>query len=631
VKKRHRIVLMGLLLAVLAIAAWFALRPSEPEYQGKKLSAWLDDLVGASSVESEDADAADVVRRQTQSADVIRHIGTNALPYLLRLLEDKPQESPFRDRIEDLLNKQPIEQIRLPERKDRSWHAFQGFAALGPIASPSIPKLERMLKDERLSCEAVECLRVIGSAAIPTLIRAVTNSDRRAQSRALLTLGDFGPAVSQLTPMMLEIVRTTNHALADQALRVLSAINETPTNYLSLFEAQLGDPRTTRGAAFALARIGTPGLPPLLEALTNDQLEIKSSVIAALQPMHTEYGFIWATNPRSWRFSDISHAFDSKCNLANIRLNSRRRSIFVASSLTKQLNCESPGIRLRIVQQLAACGADAAPGLCKALQDSDETVKQEALASIARFGVEVSHGGIIRGPTKEKKVALVFTAHEFAEGGEAILNQLAGHEATASFFLTGDFMSNNANALLLGRMVDDGHYVGPHSGKHVLYCAWENRAKTLLTRNEFLQDISFNFSQFQRRDMKWPSWPSTGYFLPAYEYYNDEIALWSSEMYLTLINFTPGTRSNADYTGEADTNFVSSQAIFDSIVQKEREDPHGLNGFILLLHLGSGPGRKDKFHYRFGELLDYLAGKGYEFVRVDELLEPKLLEPKEPE
>jgi peptidoglycan/xylan/chitin deacetylase (PgdA/CDA1 family) len=99
-------------------------------------------------------------------------------------------------------------------------------------------------------------------------------------------------------------------------------------------------------------------------------------------------------------------------------------------------------------------------------------------------------------------------------------------------------------------------------------------------------------------------------------------------MGLTLINFTPGTRSNADYTGEVDTNFVSSQAIFDSIVQKEREDPHGLNGFILLLHLGSGPGRKDKFHTRFGELLDYLAGKGYEFVRVDELLEPNTEETK---
>src|SRR6185369_11259464 len=81
-------------------------------------------------------------------------------------------------------------------------------------------------------------------------------------------------------------------------------------------------------------------------------------------------------------------------------------------------------------------------------------------------------------------------------------------------------------------------------------------------------------------------------------------------------------RSNADYTGEADTNYVSSQAIFDSIVKQEHEDPHGLNGFILLLHIGSGPGRTDKFHRRFGALLDYLKAKDYQFVRVDDLLEP---------
>jgi hypothetical protein len=30
-----------------------------------------------------------------------------------------------------------------------------------------------------------------------------------------------------------------------------------------------------------------------------------------------------------------------------------------------------------------------------------------------------------------------------------------------------------------------------------------------------------------------------------------------------------------------------------------------------------------KFHARFGELLDYLSAKGYQFVRVDQLLEPK--------
>ena len=116
---------------------------------------------------------------------------------------------------------------------------------------------------------------------------------------------------------------------------------------------------------------------------------------------------------------------------------------------------------------------------------------------------------------------------------------------------------------------------------------------------------------------------SIRFFLPAYEQPNAQIAAWSRELGLTLINYTPGTRSNADYTGEADKNFVSSQKIYDSIINKEKKDPHGLNGFILLLHIGAGPGRTDKFSNRFGQLLDYLSGKGYQFVRVDELLGSK--------
>ena len=42
---------------------------------------------------------------------------------------------------------------------------------------------------------------------------------------------------------------------------------------------------------------------------------------------------------------------------------------------------------------------------------------------------------------------------------------------------------------------------------------------------------------------------------------NREIADWTEAMGYHIVNFTPGTRSNADYTGEADANFVSSQRI----------------------------------------------------------------------
>src|SRR4051794_33707734 len=55
---------------------------------------------------------------------------------------------------------------------------------------------------------------------------------------------------------------------------------------------------------------------------------------------------------------------------------------------------------------------------------------------------ERENGGIVRGPKTAKAIALVFTGHEFAEGGETILAELARHGAKASFFLTGDFLTN---------------------------------------------------------------------------------------------------------------------------------------------------------------------------------------------
>jgi peptidoglycan/xylan/chitin deacetylase (PgdA/CDA1 family) len=234
--------------------------------------------------------------------------------------------------------------------------------------------------------------------------------------------------------------------------------------------------------------------------------------------------------------------------------------------------------------------------------------------------LEFRAGGIVRGPKNEKKIALVFTGHTFSEGGETILSELARHGAKASFFLTGDFLANTDFSVLVKRIIEAGHYLGPHSDRHLLYCSWESAPKSLVTREEFLRDVQQNVDKIDRLGA---AGDNVRYVLPAFEHYNQEIADWTRESGRLLVNFTPGTRSTADYTGEAETNFVSSQVILDSVFAAERRDRHGLNGFLLLLHIGAGPGRADKFHARFGELLDYLARRGYQFVRVDELLGKK--------
>lgn len=233
--------------------------------------------------------------------------------------------------------------------------------------------------------------------------------------------------------------------------------------------------------------------------------------------------------------------------------------------------------------------------------------------------MEMYQGGIARGDRDRKAVALAFTGHEYAEGGETILNELQKHHGKASFFFTGKFVGNQELQPLVRRIAAQGHYFSVHSDRHLLYCSWDQERKLLVSRAEFRSDLQANFARYAALKL---NAQAGRWFIPPFEHYNQQIVDWADELGCVVINYTPGTRSNADYTGEADKNFVPSQTIFDSIVKREQADPHGLNGFILLLHIGSGPGRADKFHARFGELLDYLAGKGYEFVRVDELLTP---------
>jgi len=221
----------------------------------------------------------------------------------------------------------------------------------------------------------------------------------------------------------------------------------------------------------------------------------------------------------------------------------------------------------------------------------------------------------VRGPTTDRRLALVFTGHQFAESAPVILDALAARGWHGSFFLTGDFLKKTAFRPMVERMVREGHFLGPHSDQHLLYCAWTPRKERLISRSAFEQDLHANLTKLARFQR-----PPPRYFLPPYEHADQAIADWSAEAGLTLVNFTPGTRSSADYTEDNAGNFVTSQAIFDSILEREASDPHGLSGYLLLLHLGAGPGRTDKFANRLPELLTILQRRGYASVRIDELL-----------
>ena len=220
-------------------------------------------------------------------------------------------------------------------------------------------------------------------------------------------------------------------------------------------------------------------------------------------------------------------------------------------------------------------------------------------------------GGITRFDQNEKNVYLVFTGHEYADGADYICNILKKNNIKASFFFTGDFYRNKKFKNIIKKLIENKNYLGAHSDKHLLYCDWINRDSTLISKDSFLIDIQNNYNAMSLFGIKKEK---AKFFMPPFEWYNDTISKWASDWGLQILNFSQGTLSIADYTTPSmGKKYISSDSIFRRILSYEENSKNGLNGFILLLHIGTDPERTDKMYYKLNDLIIELKRRGYKF------------------
>ncbi|WP_192350501.1 polysaccharide deacetylase family protein [Algoriphagus sp. Y33] len=212
-------------------------------------------------------------------------------------------------------------------------------------------------------------------------------------------------------------------------------------------------------------------------------------------------------------------------------------------------------------------------------------------------------GARIRSDSAEKIIYLCFTGHDYYEGFDHVQKVLEEAHIKGSFFLTGDFVRKHKE--LVSQLAASGHYVGAHSDKHLLYCDWVKRDSLLVSVEEIKKDILDNVKELNALEI----FPRI--FLPPYEWYNRQVVQIASEVGQYTVNFSPGTRSNADYTTPQMKNYVASEEILASIY--EYESSHGMNGFHLLIHPGTDPVRKDKFYFHMAGLIKELRQRGYGF------------------
>lgn len=232
-----------------------------------------------------------------------------------------------------------------------------------------------------------------------------------------------------------------------------------------------------------------------------------------------------------------------------------------------------------------------------------------SLKSMAQEKLYEKEGAWYRSDTTKKEIYLVFTGHDFDEGFPFVQQVLEKEKVPASFFLTGVFIRNHKE--LVRKLADQGHFIGPHSDGHLLYCNWEKRDSLLISEKTLKRDYRRNVKKLGKLGI------NTQLFMPPYEWYNRQVNDLLKEAFgAELVNFTPGTSSNADYTTPEMPNYKSSNEIFERIISYESE--LGLNGFHLLIHPGTDPKRTDKFYKRLPDLIKVLRERGYQFKRFRE-------------
>lgn len=216
-------------------------------------------------------------------------------------------------------------------------------------------------------------------------------------------------------------------------------------------------------------------------------------------------------------------------------------------------------------------------------------------------------GGIIRTDPSVRHVDFVFTAADKADGADRIISTLQKYNIKGGFFFTGEFFELYPD--VVRRLVAEGHYVGSHSYGHLLYAPWGKRDSLLVTRQEFEEDMFKSYKVLREFGIT-----DAPYFIPPYEHYNATISSWARQLGLQVINYTPGTLTNGDYTTPGMSRYFSSKEILGKIREYERTDPDGLNGHIMLIHFGTDPSRTDKFYDKLPGLIRELRRKGYSFT-----------------
>ncbi|NDC39838.1 MAG: polysaccharide deacetylase family protein, partial [Proteobacteria bacterium] len=223
------------------------------------------------------------------------------------------------------------------------------------------------------------------------------------------------------------------------------------------------------------------------------------------------------------------------------------------------------------------------------------------------FGSEISRGSIFR-----KEIALTFDGGGKGKSftGE-ILDLLSAEGVAISAFLTGTFMAHHRDDTKL--LHEYGAEIGNHSMTHPWLAQGDTwRTSPGMSRETFLQEIVTTEDLY--RSITGAS--LAPFWRAPYGARSQEVLNWGSDHGLTHVYWTHDT---ADWrTDIADPLSRPGSEIIARLMRYEAEAPHGLQGAIILLHVGARR-EIDPLYPHLRDFCKDLRGKGYSFVPISAL------------
>jgi HEAT repeat protein len=218
--------------------------------------------------------------KKTWVIAILGNIGSEeAIPVLVKVLGDEIKY--VREEASGALAK--IGEPAIPalvEALDQNWAIDEAATeALAKIGEPAIPALIKRLN---FSSAAAEALSKIGEPAMPALLEAIKDPNDNVRMRAAKALGGMGPKAKQAIPALIKALDDSFGRVRDAAADALGDIGSEEAVPVLIEALKERDMFEVNRAAIALAKIGKPAIPALLDALDSYDANVRKTAVEIL-------------------------------------------------------------------------------------------------------------------------------------------------------------------------------------------------------------------------------------------------------------------------------------------------------------------------------------------------------------